>query len=52
MVEVDSRYTSQRCSGCGHTAKENRPSQAVFRCLDCGYEENADVNAARNILTV
>jgi len=52
LVEVDSRYTSQRCSGCGHTAKENRPSQAVFRCLDCGYEENADVNAARNILTV
>ena len=52
LVEVDSRYTSQRCSGCGYTAKENRPSQAVFRCLACGYEENADINAAKNILTV
>ena len=52
LVEVDYRYTSQTCSCCGHRAKENRLSQAVFRCLACGYEENADVNAARNILTV
>ncbi|MCK4855804.1 MAG: transposase, partial [Bacteroidales bacterium] len=51
LVEVDSRHTSQRCSCCSHTSKENRPSQAVFRCLACGYEENADVNAAKNILT-
>ncbi len=52
LVEVDYRYTSQRCSSCGHTAKENRQSQAVFKCLACGYEENADINAAKNILTV
>ena len=52
LVEVDSRYTSQRCSSCGHTEKENRRSQAVFKCQACGHEENADVNAAKNILTV
>ncbi len=52
LVEVDYRLTSQKCSCCGHTAKENRQSQAVFKCLACGHEENADVNAARNILTV
>jgi putative transposase len=51
LVEVDYRHTSQRCSRCGYTAKENRPEQAVFRCLLCGFEENADINAARNILT-
>jgi putative transposase len=51
LVEVDSRYTSQRCSGCGHKAKENRRSQAIFKCQTCGHEENADVNAAKNILT-
>ena len=28
----------------------NRPSQAVFSCLDCGHADNADVNAAKNIL--
>ena len=27
-------------------------SQDVFRCQVCGHEENADVNAAKNILTV
>ena len=52
LVEVEYRYTSQKCSSCGHTAVENRQSQAVFKCLVCGYETNADVNAARNILTV
>jgi len=52
LIEVDFRHTSQRCSCCGYTAKENRLSQADFRCLACGYEENADVNAAKNILTV
>jgi IS605 OrfB family transposase len=52
LVEVDFRYTSQTCSCCGHRAKENRLSQAVFRCVACGHEENADVNAAKNILTV
>ena len=46
---VDPRYTSQRCSECGHVAPENRESQAVFRCGDCGFRCNADLNAARNI---
>ncbi len=52
LAEVNPRHTSQRCSCCGHTAKENRVSQDVFRCQVCGHEENADVNAAKNILTV
>jgi putative transposase len=52
LVEVNPRHTSQRCSCCGHTAKENRLSQALFRCQSCGYEENADINAAKNIKTV
>ena len=51
LVEVDYRKTSQRCSVCGYTGRENRTEQALFRCMVCGHEENADVNAARNILT-
>jgi putative transposase len=43
-------YSSQQCSDCGHTDPGNRPSQAVFRCLACGHFDNADVNAAKNIL--
>jgi putative transposase len=42
-------YTSQRCSACGHVARENRESQPVFLCTACGYAANADVNAACNI---
>ena len=52
LAEVNPRHTSQRCSSCGYTAKENRASQDVFRCLTCGHEEHADINAAKNILTV
>jgi putative transposase len=52
LFEVDYRGTSQTCSCCGYKSKENRSSQAVFKCQMCGHEENADVNAAKNILTV
>ena len=47
---VNPAYTSQRCNKCGHTCRENRESQAVFRCVRCGHTDNADINAAKNIL--
>ncbi len=46
---VDPRNTSRTCSVCGHCAKENRKSQASFRCIQCGYAAPADWNAAINI---
>ena len=49
VEKVPPAYTSQRCSACGHTAKESRESQAAFRCVACSFACNADVNAARNI---
>jgi len=49
VVYVDPRNTSCQCSKCGYTDKANRPSQAVFRCCECGFSLNADHNAARNI---
>lgn len=51
LVAVPPAYTSQACSACGHTAAENRKTQAVFECVACGHRENADRNAAKNILT-
>jgi putative transposase len=48
-VEVPAAYTSQRCHRCGHTAPENRESQAVFRCKACSWTGNADTNAAVNV---
>ena len=50
LVVVPAAYTSQTCHQCGHVASENRESQAVFHCVRCGHQANADVNAAMNIL--
>jgi len=41
-------YTSQTCSSCGSTDRKNR-NKEVFKCKSCGYEANADINAAVNI---
>ena len=49
VVYVDARYTSQRCSKCGHTSRKNRPSRERFVCEKCKHTEHADLNAARNI---
>lgn len=50
LVEVNPKYTSQKCSVCGFTSPDNRKTQKNFVCLECGHTENADMNAAKNIL--
>ncbi len=50
VLVVNPAFTSQRCSVCGHTDKKNRESQAVFSCRSCNHTDNADANAAANIL--
>lgn len=47
--KIKPNYTSQRCHKCGHIHSENRLTQSDFVCLNCGYEDNADYNAAKNI---
>ena len=49
LVIVDPRNTSRTCSVCGHCDKANRKTQAQFRCLVCGHQAHADINAARNL---
>src|SRR5262249_14985869 len=49
LVEVDPRYTSQTCAGCGYRDQRNRPDQETFVCRSCGVVAHADHNAARNI---
>lgn len=46
VLAVDPRNTSRECPACGHIAKANRPSQAVFRCVSCGNAGHADAIAA------
>jgi len=51
VIPVNPAYTSQMCSQCGHTDSENRPRGGErFCCQECGYKEDADINAAKNIL--
>ena len=50
LVAVPPQNTSRCCPNCGHTAKENRQTQADFECVECGYTENADVVGALNVL--
>lgn len=49
LTKVDPAYTSQTCSRCESIHKENR-SLEFFKCIECGYETDADLNAAVNIL--
>ncbi len=48
VVQVDPYHTSQACSECGHIVKKELKDR-VHSC-SCGYTEDRDVNAARNIL--
>lgn len=50
VVAVPAHHTSQACHQCGHTTPDNRRSQSHFECMACGHTDNADVNAAKNIL--
>ncbi len=49
VVKVDPRHTSQTCSRCGFQHRYNRRSPSLFHCRSCGYQLNADYNAAKNI---
>lgn len=49
VVKVNPAYTSQKCSKCGHTCKENRKTQSLFECVSCGFTMNADEQACMNI---
>jgi putative transposase len=49
LEAVDPAYTSQRCSGCGHIHRRNRPTRDRFYCTRCGLSLPADWNAAINI---
>ncbi|MFX1296681.1 MAG: transposase [Promethearchaeota archaeon] len=55
LVEwVRARHTSSRCSKCKHVGKTRAARQKArqgkgFTCPKCGFQLDADLNAARNI---
>ena len=50
LLAVPPHNTSRTCPCCHAISKENRLTQAKFLCVNCGYENNADVVGAINIL--
>jgi hypothetical protein len=47
--EVHAAHTSTTCPFCGRIDAASRPERDLFKCVACGHEDHADVNAARNI---
>ncbi len=49
VIAVNPKNTSVTCSQCHFVSKSNRKSQSEFVCQQCGFADNADSNASRNI---
>ncbi len=49
VAYIDPYHTSQVCSKCGHYETGQRTEQAIFECKACGFKDNADYNASKNI---
>ena len=49
VIRVNPRYTSQKCYRCGEIVQKSL-SVRTHICPHCGYVEDRDVNAAKNIL--
>ena len=50
LIAVPPHNTSRTCPACGHVSADNRQTQARFECVECGFEEHADVVGAINVL--
>ncbi len=50
LLVVPPHHTSQTCPSCKHVSPDNRKTQSLFRCVDCKYENHADIVGAINIL--
>ena len=50
VVNVNPRYTSQRCPKCGHIERSNRDKKHhIFCCKNCSYRSNDDRIGAMNL---
>lgn len=50
LITVPLHNVSRTCPACACVETDNRPTQARFACIDCGFEDSADVVGAVNIL--
>jgi putative transposase len=46
VFKIPAPFTSQECAKCEYTHPDNRKSQELFVCGNCGHTDNADNNAS------
>ncbi len=51
LVKVPPQYTSKTCHCCGNINHKLKLNHRQYWCLECGYREHRDINAANNILS-
>lgn len=49
LIIVEPAYTSKTCSNCHHIGTRKNKH---FKCDNCGHNEDADINASKNIATL
>ena len=53
LVKIDAYYPSSKtCSNCGCVKKELKLSERTYKCNECGFTIDRDLNASINILNV
>lgn len=51
FIQVDRYFpSSKNCNECGNKKKDLKLSHRTYKCTQCGYENDRDLNAALNIL--
>ena len=48
LKEMSCPFRSQRCNACAWVCKANRKGK-TFKCVKCGHQDDADLNAASNL---
>lgn len=52
LVKVNPAYTSKTCSCCGVIKHDLQLTDRIFKCSACGLQEDRDINAAKNVLSL
>ena len=53
LIKIDTYYPSSKtCSNCGCIKEELKLSERTYRCNECGFSIDRDLNASLNILNV
>ncbi|MBU0532266.1 transposase [Candidatus Micrarchaeota archaeon] len=49
FISIPSHHSSKTCSRCNETYTKRPKNAGFFKCLNCGYSCNADLNASLNL---